>query len=440
VRDLLLLIIMVSATVFSFRRPWAGVLLWTWVSIMNPHRLAWGFARDAPFGLVAAGITLVSLLMVREKIRMQWDTSVKLLFALFIWMCVTTAFAYYPESSWDQLKKVGKILLMTGVAFAVLRERKHIELFVWVNMLSIGYYGLKGGIFTIRSGGEEKVWGPAGSFIEGNNEIGLALILVIPLMNYLRIVTTRRWMRWGLLILMLLSAIAALGTQSRGAFLAILAMGLVLWLRTKQKLAGGAFIALVAVALITFMPASWEERMRTINTYDEDGSAMGRINAWRMAVNLANNNFFGGGFEVSNGAMFAKYAPVPTDVHAAHSIYFQMLGEHGYIGLILFMLVWAIALRTAGEIRKEALKVPETQWLHTLAGMCQVSLIGYAVGGAFLSLAYFDLPFNILVILVVSKHWLKDKRWKRESPGAFGAAALSGGIPAAPRKKIPSWR
>jgi probable O-glycosylation ligase (exosortase A-associated) len=328
---------------------------------MNPHRLAFGFAHNAPFAAVAAGVTILSLFMTRDKVTMPWEPAVKVLLAFFIWMCLTTAFAFYPALSWDQLKKVWKILLMTGIAFAALRERKHIELFIWVNVLSIGFYGFKGGIFTIKSGGGEKVWGPAGSFIEGNNEIGLALVAVIPLMNYLRIVSTRGWIRWCLLILMVLSATAALGTQSRGAFLAISAMILVLWLRTKRKIVGGVFITLIALALLEFMPASWEARMRTIGTYEEDGSAMGRINAWWMAFRLASDQFFGGGFEIYRADIFARYAPQPNDVHAAHSIYFQVLGEHGFVGLALFLLIWFFAFSTAGKLRKETLKRPETQ-------------------------------------------------------------------------------
>lgn len=161
---------------------------------------------------------------------------------------------------------------------------------------------------------------------------------------------------------------------------------------------------------------------------------MGRINAWQMAFNLANDQLFGGGFDVWTKSLFAIYAPNPNDVHAAHSIYFQVLGEHGYVGLILFLSIWFLAFQTAGRIRKISRDRTETQWLYHLAGMCQVSLVGYAVGGAFLSLAYFDLPYNILVILVVSRQWLREKRWEGESLGAFGSAAPSSQILATSKK------
>jgi putative inorganic carbon (hco3(-)) transporter len=118
------------------------------------------------------------------------------------------------DRSMDRLIAVLKIQLMTFVAFMAIRNRKHIEAFVWVIVISIGFYGFKGGIFTIATGGSGRVWGPPDSYLNGNNEIGLALTMVIPLANYLRQVSTSRWVRRGLLLSMLLCAAAVRSWRS----------------------------------------------------------------------------------------------------------------------------------------------------------------------------------------------------------------------------------
>ena len=100
--------------------------------------------------------------------------------------------------------------------------------------------------------------------------------------------------------------------------------------------------------------------------------------------------------------MFARYAPDPCDLHAAHSIYFQILGEHGFVGLGIFLLFWALTWRTATWVIKNAGAV-DMPWAGRLASMVQVSLAGYFVGGAFLSLAYFDLPYDLMVIVVLCR-------------------------------------
>lgn len=308
-----------------------------------------------------------------------------------------------------------KIDLMILVAMVVLYSRRHITSLAWVLAGSIGFYGVKGGLFTLATGGSSIVWGPAGGFIEGNNELALALVMIIPIMRFLHLTTESVWAKRGLLLAMLLCAVAALGSQSRGALLAIGSMATLLWWRSDKKSGPLILLVIIGIALPAFMPEQWWDRMATIGEYKSDSSATGRINAWWMAWNLAKANFFGGGFAVSTSSLFALYAPVPLDVHAAHSIYFMVLGEHGFVGLFLFLLLWLFVWRSAGRLRTQGKTRPETMWLSYLGAMCQVSLVGYAVGGAFLSLSYYDLPYNILILVVLGCRWLDGKEWVKEA-------------------------
>lgn len=435
-RDLLLLGILVSALPFAVMYTWVGVLLWNWISLMNPHKLAFGFAFDAPFAAAAAGATLLSLFIGRDKLRMPTDPPVVVLFFFVIWMCVTTALAIDPIGSLEQLNKVLKIQLMMAVAFAAIQSRKHIELFIWVAVLSIGFYGVKGGVFTLLTGGEHRVWGPPGGFIEDNNELAVALVMIIPLIYYLRLVATRAAMRHALLAMMVLCAISAIGTQSRGALLAILAMAVVLWVRARHKLLAGVAFAVLAAGMFSFMPESWHERMSTIQTYETESSASERLEAWKMSFNLANDRPIGGGFNIYTPQTYAKYNPNSRLPQAAHSIYFSVLGEHGWVGLFLFLLLGVLSWRTASRIRRETKKLPQAAWAYQLAGMCQVALVGFAVGGAFLSLAYFDFAYNIIVVLVATRRWVTERTWETEPRGAFSSGDPSAGkVSAAALKK-----
>jgi putative inorganic carbon (hco3(-)) transporter len=163
--------------------------------------------------------------------------------------------------------------------------------------------------------------------------------------------------------------------------------------------------------------------MRSIQNYEQDTSAMQRLNAWETAINVANDRVTGAGFAIANRNIFARYAPNPDWVFTAHSIYFQALGEHGWIGLVMFLGLGALSFHNAGRIRKQALEHPDALWARDLASMVQVSMVGYAVGGAFLSLTYWDLPYNIMALLVVTKYWLLEKRWETEKIGPFGSTS-----------------
>jgi len=142
---------------------------------------------------------------------------------------------------------------------------------------------------------------------------------------------------------------------------------------------------------------------------------MGRINAWHMAYNLAlDRPLVGGGFHIYDAMVFQLYAPNPDDIHAAHSIYFQTLGEHGFVGLFLYLLLGVLTWRTGAWIVRNARPHEDLRWAADLAAMTQVSLLGFAVGGAFLSLVYFDVPYYLMAGLVVTRRVveaeLKNKR------------------------------
>ena len=404
-RDLLVVGIVLVGSLYALRYPWFGVMLWTWVSLMNPHALAYGFARDFPVAAIVAIATLIGVLTTRER-QNPFSQSPAVWLLLFMgWICCTYPFSYNVEGSTEMFSKVMKVDFMILVALTLLNTRRHIEVFVWVVVCSLGFYGVKGGIFTIMTGGNYRVWGPGG-FIGGNNEIALALIVVIPLMRYLQLQATNRWVRHGWSAAMLLSAAAALGSHSRGALLAIAAMAVFLWLKSPKKAGFGVFLLLAGMLLVIFMPENWSDRMHTIGSYEEDASAMGRINAWWTAVNVARAHVTGAGFDMYSPVIFSRFAPDPRDIHAAHSIYFQVLGEHGFIGLFLFLAIWWSVWRMARSITNTKSTDPSLLWAKQLAAMCQVSLVGYFVGGAFLSLAYFDLPYNLLVMTVLTKRWL----------------------------------
>lgn len=412
-RDILIISIVFFGSLYALKHPWVGIMLWTWISLMNPHSLAYGFSQSFPVAATVAGATLIGLTITKERRTPFISAPVTWLALFMIWICFTYLFSFNVEGSMEMLKKVMKIDVMLLATLALLSTRKHIETFVWIIVLSLGFYGVKGGIFTLATGGSDRVWGPGG-FIGGNNEIALALIITIPFMYYLSLIASNKWVRHGLLVAMLLSAAAALGSHSRGALLAIAAMSVYMWLKSPKKLLFGSAMLAAGIALLLFMPDEWGARMNTIKTYEEDGSAMGRINAWWMAYNLAKEHITGAGFDMYTPEIFALYAPDPLDIHAAHSIYFQVLGEHGFIGLFLFMGIWWTTWRDAGWLIKNGSKSLDTQWCQYLGAMCQVSLLGYAVGGAFLSLAYFDLPYNAMVMVVLARNWLERKAWLHE--------------------------
>lgn len=408
-RDVIILLIVLGVLPMVLARPHIGIYLWSWISYMNPHRLAWGFASTFPFAFLTAIATLIGFLFSKEPKRLPWTREATLLTIFVVWMFITTLTAFNSDSAWDHWNKIWKIQMMTLVTLTLMLKKERIEGLIWVMAGSLAFYGVKGGIFTILTGGNYRVWGPPGTFIGGNNEIALALVMVIPLLRYLQITVTKRWQSVGLGLTMILCMISIIGTYSRGAFLALAAMGLLLVWKSRKRASLLLALTIVLPLAALIVPAKWTERMQTIETYEEDASVQGRFNSWIFAFNLAKDHpLVGGGFEAFTPKLFEMYAPDPEDVHDAHSIYFEVLGEQGFVGLGLFLLLGWFTWRSCVWIAKQAKDDPDTQWMADLARMLQVSIVGYAVGGTFLGLAYFDFYYHLIAVVILLKVLLQD--------------------------------
>lgn len=420
-RDLLITLIVFGSIPFILRRPYIGVLVWSWLGYMNPHRLTWGFAYNMPFSMVIAITTLVAVVFYKGPKRLPQSPVVWLLIAFVAWISVSTSMipADHRDYGFIEYQRMLKIQVVIFLSMMLFQEKRKIILLVWFIALSIGYYGIKGGIFSILTGFQHRIWGPKGSFIEGNNEVGLAMLMIMPLFYFIISQVQYKYLKLGLVAVAGLIGIAAIATYSRGAMLAGSCMLFFLWVKSHNKLPTGLLAAVLVVVVLFNMPEAWYERMMSIHTYEEDESAMGRINAWKMALAMAGDKVFGGGYGAFNTMNFIKYVN-NTDMHDAHSIYFEILGEQGYIGLILFLSLFVAGWGIGRSIIRQGKDIKELQWAVTLAKMLQVSLVAYGSGGAFLGLAYFDLPYHLLSLLVVTKVVVERELAGRAQPQKVG--------------------
>ena len=438
-RDVALALVIALLLLRTLRHPETGVFLWAWLSLMNPHKMAYSFAVNVPWAMLAVVATLLGLFFSKNRKPLPLTGGVILMLLLWLWMTITSAVSINPSADvWERWIFVSKIYFMSMVTLLLLRERKQIDLLVWMIVVSIGYFGFKGGLFTLATGGAYRVWGPPGSMVEENNALAVALIVVLPLMYYLAQTTTHRWVRNGLYFAMLSVGISILGSQSRGALLGLLAMSTALGLKSKHPWRFSLILLVMLSIGIAFMPDSWSERMSTIQGYEVENSAMSRIYTWQTLFNVAlDRPLVGAGFRADNIELFTKYGPTDArfeifrnSVWVAHSIYMQALGEHGFVGLALYLGIWIWTWFTASRVARQALQSPDLQdWVPTLMRMCQVSTIGFCAGGAFLSLMAFDLPYYLLIIVTLCQCAVRDRQGRSvfSAPGDRPAAGGSPG-------------
>jgi len=411
-RDIVVTIIFLYGLILTVKKPYIGILVWSWLGYMNPHRLCYGFAYSMPFSQIIAIVTLAVFLFSEENKKLPRDRIVLFMAAFVIWMGLSTVFAFDIENSLEQYIKVLKIFFPIFITILMYGNKDRINSLLLVIIFSLGYFGTKGGVFTLLTGGAFRVYGPPSSFVEENNALAVATLMVMPLMVYMRSQVDKPWQKNILLFSLVSMGFSVLGSQSRGAFLAILSVGMFYWLQSNSKFKSGALIFLFVAVAAPFLPESWYERMNSIETYDSDKSSMARITAWTLAFEVANHNLFGGGYSLWNLSTYSNYLewfdPLKMEAFVAHSIYFSVLGEHGWVGLILYLSIFYFAWRDCSALVKQCKNSQDLQWISNLAGMIKISLLAYFSGGAFLSLAYFDLPWHLVSIVVLLKQIYKN--------------------------------
>lgn len=398
-RDIFLVVFLFIGLCVTLRHPFAGVLIWEWLSLMQPHQEAFGFSRSLPLNLIVVVVTIGSWLASKEESKkIPPHPIIILLLTLLAWMTFNSFFAFNPAWSWPYWDRTWRVFFLGIMVSVTATNRLRIDAIIWVAAISLLYYGVKGGVFTIETGGQYKVFGPDNSIIADNNQLALALLMILPLVEYLRTNTQSRILSFGLFGAELLTGVSVLGSYSRGAYVAMAAIAIIALFKTRRKFFYLAALALVLVPAYYLMPQAFFDRVGTIQDASTDGSFQGRVMAWHVAFRYAVDHFpFGAGFYGPQlKGIFNFYYP-GADNHAAHSIYFQLLGEHGFIGLAIYLVIAVVSLSVCAKLTKKREDVsPQTR---KLGAMIQLSLVAFFVGGAALSMAYYDL-FVVLICLL----------------------------------------
>ncbi|MCK7493590.1 MAG: putative O-glycosylation ligase, exosortase A system-associated [Comamonadaceae bacterium] len=409
--------IIVPWALMALRRPWLGVLLWTWLSLMNPHRFTWGFAYTAPVAALAAVCTLVGLLATKER-DSPFKGAPAVILALFMaWMTVSWLMGLSPADDYPQWDKVMKINLMVLVTLMLLRTRVQIMAFAWVATFSLALLGIKGGLFTLANGGSYRVWGPEGSFIYDNNHLALALVMTIPLMRFLQLQVQSVWLKHALTVVddprrrvragqPLARRLPRAVRDDAGAVVA----------RAQPPASPASSSSRSAALLLAFMPGEWSDRIASIGEYQEDnvgaGPALGLGHGVERRVPLSVRRRLQRGASGTVRAVLAEPGASGRRWRTASisRCSASTASSAWDCSCCCGSAPGAGPRSCAGRPRD----IPQARWAADLGAMCQVSLVGYAVGGAFLNLAHFDRPYDVMAMVVLARVWVLRRGWETD--------------------------
>jgi len=415
-RDFLLLVMICASLPVCFFQPFFGILMWTWIAYFNPHRFTFNYMYDFPVAAVVAVPTIAGLVFSRKFNRPFFVRENVLLVLLWIWFYIVYLnakaepfFAGHMADAHYELVRVSKILLMTFIMMLIVTSEQRLRWLFLVTAFSFGALAIKGAIFGIATGGEYRVFGPPDTFLAENNAFGLALNMSLPIFYFLGRVEKRTLLRRALNVCFGAALLCVILTYSRGGFLGLIAVLSYLAWRSKYRVMGAIFLAASAFVVISFAPPQWLERMGTLRKEGVDMSAQQRLVSWGTTWNFAHDYPLMGGsfYTLPDVAVFQKYQtrPLPGGFLSSgpHSIYFQVLGEQGFIGFAIYFGIVISCLLTLWRLKRSTHDFPHLQWISVYADIIFVSILGFLVSGAFLGFADFDLYYQMVASVCILK-------------------------------------
>lgn len=410
-RDLIVLAFVGGMLTLAIRYPFAGLLTWAWFTIMTPHQLAFG-VFGIPLNMIIAAVTIVAFLFHGEFKNLGLG-AIQVFIGLFaIWMVIAQSQSLDPANSGEYVDRLLKTLLFILLCILGTTTKLRFHALLWTLVAGIGFYAFKGGLFTLATLGEFRVQGLANTVLEDNNHMGIAIATILPLILYLRNVSAAPWLKSALLVVFAVSIVAVIGTHSRGAFVALAAFAGLYWLRSKYKVSIAAGFTVLLIPTIAFMPAKWVERMSTISSASEDASFSGRVDAWEINYKLAQANpITGAGLRNPyNEAIAATVDPeLAKTAKAAHSIYFEVLGGSGFIGLALYLSIFAAALLSTWSMYRRGRKGIDEPWLRDFSFYASISILIFMVGGASTSMEMWDGYLVVIALVAAAERIAKTQ-------------------------------
>ena len=412
-RDLLMFVALLFLIPLSFRSAFNAYLLWGWTGLISINTYLYGFMSSIQYVQLFSIIALFLILIKKDNAlgSFKINTTIVLLLIFATQVLFSATFAYPGLArNWERCTDLLKTVLFCLCMPMVLTNRNRIYAFVLMLVIGSAFHGMLNGLKFIASGGAHMGIGP--DKLGDNNHFAMVMVMTLPLILYIYAYSAYKWVKFGTISIFILTVLTVIATRSRGGLISITAMGFWLLKVSKRKVIASMSLLGVAVLIVAVAPDSWSERMNTINNVHEDSSFMTRVAAWKKSTAIAlENPFLGGGldavaspslagkFNEAQGLMGFISTPNPYN-YVAHSIYFQVMGDLGFVGFSLFLILLINVFRTRNQIKRlSASYISRFRWAVDLSDMLTASMIAYVVGGALLSAAYFELPYILIMLM-----------------------------------------
>ena len=453
-RDLFFLAFLGVFFLMGFRRPFLLVAVYAYIDIVSPQRLSYFLLNSIPISFIAFGAMVGAWLVMDDKKDCRFSARQGLMLVLLAWCGYTTMTADFPVEALTKWNWVWKAIIAGVFLPLVLRTRLRIEAMTVFMILCASTIIINGGLKTALSGGG---YGVLNLMVDNNSGlyegsiISCVAISLIPLILWLAkhgTIFPPDWKVKGFCYCLCLACLLMpIGTEARTGLVCIVIMAGLMLMRSPRRFVYGPLMLLAALVSIPFLPASFTQRMQTIENHQGDESASTRVAVWMWTLDYVKDHPGGGGFDnylqnsftyvarstvTDSGGSRLESRIVTDKGRAYHSAYFELLGEQGYFGFAVWALIHLICFIRTESIRRFYRKRdgPQEAWISPFALALQQGHIIYMIGSLFVGIAYQPFIFMMLALQIGLDTYLTRKRKTAARQDLAAALVARQGVPA----------
>jgi probable O-glycosylation ligase (exosortase A-associated) len=411
-KDIFFLAFIGYVLLLGLRRPFLWVLLYVYIDILAPQRIGYSIITTLPLSLIAFAAAFGGWIALDRKEGARFTLRQGLLVALLAYCWWSTGRADFPEDALTKWDWVWKALLFAIFLPLTLITRARIEGLAMILLLSVATIVIATGLKVVLGGGG---YGELNFFVDDNSGIyessTLATVAIglIPLLWWFVRHGTIFRPHWAVTAfaagLTFACLLVPVGTEARTGLLCIAALAVLMLRYTKRRFLFIAGAGVLGLTALPFLPQSYYDRMATIAQPGGDESASTRVAVWKWTLDYVETRPLGGGFDAYRSNRFTytmpvkktegnsttvTYQEVEDKARAYHSSIFEMLGEQGWPGLVMWLLLHAVGLWQMERLQRRwrASEEEATRWIAPLAAALQMGALIYLVGATFQGIAY----------------------------------------------------
>ena len=453
-RDLFFIAFLGLFGLMGLKRPFLLVAVYAYIDIVSPQRLSYFLLNTIPISAMAFAAMVGAWLVMDDKKDCRFSARQGLMLVLLAWCGYTTMTADFPVEALTKWNWVWKAIIAGVFLPLVLRTRLRIEAMTVFMILCASTIIINGGLKTALSGGG---YGVLNLMVDNNSGlyegsiISCVAISLIPLILWLAKHGTIFPPDWKVkafcYCLCLACLLMPIGTEARTGLVCIVILAGLMLIRSPRRFVYGPLMLLAALVSIPFLPASFTQRMQTIENHQGDESASTRVAVWMWTLDYVKDHPGGGGFDnylqnsftyvarsvvTDSGGSRLETRIVTDKGRAYHSAYFELLGEQGYFGFAVWALIHLICFIRTESIRRFYRKRdgPQEAWISPFALALQQGHIIYMIGSLFVGIAYQPFIFMMLALQIGLDTYLTRKRKTAARQDLAAALVARQGVPA----------